>query len=339
MKAMAQNSESTSKISEKFRIRLATIEDADIIAWHRARMFQDMGDLQSHLFEVFRARSCERLHDLLVRGVYAGWLVGLQEAPDKIIAGAGVHLRWVMPHPRAYRADFADGQHGIIVNVFTEPEWRRQGLAAMLLNRIIHWAREQKLGELILHSSTEGRSLYERLGFLPTTEMRFVGNDAVSNKSPAACGIQGDAPRSSIMATRTGSAVWEGTLKEGRGTMNLGSGAFDGPYSFSSRFEEGKGTNPEELIGAAEAGCYSMALSANLEKAGHPAKRISTTATVKLEMIGGGPKITTIDLKTEADVPGIDEAKFREQAELTKKTCPVSVALSSTQINLDAKLL
>jgi len=141
------------------------------------------------------------------------------------------------------------------------------------------------------------------------------------------------------MATRTGSAVWEGTLKEGRGTMKLGSGAFEGPYSFSSRFEEGNGTNPEELIGAAEAGCYSMALSANLEKAGHPAKRISTTATVKLEMVGGGPKITTIDLKTEADVPGIDEAKFREQAELTKKTCPVSVALAGTQINLDAKLL
>ena len=84
------------------------------------------------------------------------------------------------------------------------------------------------------------------------------------------------------MATRTGSAVWEGTLKQGKGTMKLGSGAFEGPYSFSSRFEEAKGTNPEELIGAAEAGCYSMALSANLEKAGHPAKRISTTATVKI---------------------------------------------------------
>jgi osmotically inducible protein OsmC len=141
------------------------------------------------------------------------------------------------------------------------------------------------------------------------------------------------------MATRTGSAVWEGTLKQGRGTMKLGSGAFEGPYSFSSRFEEGKGTNPEELIGAAEAGCYTMALSANLEKAGHPAKRVSTTATVKLEMVGGGPKITTIDLKTEAKVPGIDEAKFQEQAQLTKKTCPVSVALAGTQINLDAKLL
>src|SRR4030088_703844 len=107
------------------------------------------------------------------------------------------------------------------------------------------------------------------------------------------------------MADRKGSAVWEGNLKEGKGTMKLGSGAYEGPYSFSSRFENGTGTNPEELIGAAEAGCFSMALSANLEKAGHPAKRISTTASVKLEIVGGGPKITTIDLKTEAAVPGI----------------------------------
>ena len=128
------------------------------------------------------------------------------------------------------------------------------------------------------------------------------------------------------MATRTGSAVWEGTLKEGKGNMKLGSGAFDGPYSFSSRFEEGKGTNPEELIGAAEAGCFSMALSANLEKAGSPAKRVSTTATVKLEMVEGAPKITTIDLKTDADVPGIDKAKFDEIAEQTRKGCPVSKA-------------
>jgi osmotically inducible protein OsmC len=141
------------------------------------------------------------------------------------------------------------------------------------------------------------------------------------------------------MATRTASAVWDGTLKQGKGSMKLGSGAFEGAYSFSSRFEEGKGSNPEELIGAAEAGCYSMALSSNLEKAGHPPKRISTVATVKLEMVGGGPKITSIDLKTEAEVPGIDQAKFQEVAEQTKKGCPVSVALSGTQINLNATLL
>ncbi len=89
------------------------------------------------------------------------------------------------------------------------------------------------------------------------------------------------------MPARKSSAVWEGTLKEGKGTMKVGSGAYEGPYSFLSRFENGSGTNPEELIGAAEAGCFSMALSSNLEKAGHPAKRISTTANVKLEMLAG----------------------------------------------------
>ena len=141
------------------------------------------------------------------------------------------------------------------------------------------------------------------------------------------------------MITRTGSAVWKGKLKDGKGTMKLGSGAFEGPFSFLSRFENGKGTNPEELIGAAEAGCFSMALAFNLERAGHPAKSVSTTATVKLEPGAGGFKITSIDLKSEADVPGIDETKFREQAELTKKNCPVSVALAGTQINLEAKLI
>src|SRR3977135_3505938 len=117
------------------------------------------------------------------------------------------------------------------------------------------------------------------------------------------------------MATRTGEAQGEGTLKEGKGSMALGSGAFQGQYSFASRFENGSGTNPEELIGAAHAGCFSMALSARLEKAGHPAKRVSTTANVNLKAVEGGFKITSIDLQTEGDVPGMDEAAFLEQAE------------------------
>ncbi len=121
--------------------------------------------------------------------------------------------------------------------------------------------------------------------------------------------------------------------------MKLGSGAYEGPFSFKSRFEEGSGTNPEELIGAAEAGCFSMALSANLEKAGHPAKRISTKASVKLEMIEGAPKITTIELETEAEVPGMEESAFQEQAKKTKETCPVSQALAGPEIKLTAKLL
>jgi osmotically inducible protein OsmC len=140
------------------------------------------------------------------------------------------------------------------------------------------------------------------------------------------------------MATRTGSATWEGTLKGGQGRMKLGSGAYEGAYSFSSRFEEGTGTNPEELIGAAEAGCFSMALSAGLEKAGFPPKKISTTAKVKLEKVGEAFRITEINLETEADVPGIDDKKFQETAEQTKKNCPVSVALGGTQIHLKAAL-
>ena len=140
------------------------------------------------------------------------------------------------------------------------------------------------------------------------------------------------------MATRTGSAVWEGTLREGKGTLQLGSGAYEGQYSFASRFENGTGTNPEELIGAAEAACFSMALSVGLEKTGYPPKRIRSTARVKLEKVGEAFRITTIELDTEADVPGIEDAKFQEIAEQTKKNCPVSVALSGTQISLKARL-
>jgi osmotically inducible protein OsmC len=141
------------------------------------------------------------------------------------------------------------------------------------------------------------------------------------------------------MSTRTGSAIWEGSLKEGKGTMKLGSGAFEGAYSFASRFENAPGTNPEELIGAAEAGCFSMALSLGLSKAGFSPKRISTTADVQIEKVGDGFKITSIDLKTEAEIVGIDEQTFIEHAEATKKTCPVSLALTGTKINLQAKLV
>jgi GNAT superfamily N-acetyltransferase len=170
------------EIADKFYVRLATIDDADIIAWHRTRMFQEMGNLQSHSFEAFRTKSCERLREVIASGEYVGWLTSLKVAPDTVIAGAGVHLRRVLPHPAPDGVTFSEGRHASVVNVFTEPEWRRQGVAAMLLKRIIDWANEQKLDELILHSSTEGRSLYERLGFVPTTEMRFEGNDSVSKK-------------------------------------------------------------------------------------------------------------------------------------------------------------
>lgn len=140
------------------------------------------------------------------------------------------------------------------------------------------------------------------------------------------------------MATRTADAVWNGDLKDGNGTMALGSGAFKGAYSFRSRMEEGAGTNPEELIGAAHAGCYSMQLSAMLAAAGHPAKQIHTTAKVHFGPSGNGFAITGIDLTTEAEVPGMDDAAFQEQAEGAKTNCPVSKALAATPITLQATL-
>ncbi len=141
------------------------------------------------------------------------------------------------------------------------------------------------------------------------------------------------------MAVRSAEAQWNGSLREGSGTMKLGSGAFEGSYSFPSRFEEGKGTNPEELIGAAHAGCFSMALSAGLGRAGFEPKRVHTTAKVHLERGDAGFSITKIELTTEAEIPNIDEATFQQQAQDAKQNCPVSRALAGVEITLNAKLV
>ena len=136
------------------------------------------------------------------------------------------------------------------------------------------------------------------------------------------------------MTTRTSSAEWKGTLKEGAGTMKLASGAYEGPYTFASRFESGKGTNPEELIGAAHAGCFSMALSSALTKEGFKPTSIRTTATVHLNE----GTINLIELNTEAVVPGLSDQVFQEKAADAKQNCPVSKALAATEIKLTAKL-
>ena len=141
------------------------------------------------------------------------------------------------------------------------------------------------------------------------------------------------------MPIRNAEAEWKGNLMEGQGHMKLGSSAFDGPYSFKSRMEEGSGTNPEELIGAAHAGCFSMAFSAGLAKAGFSPKRVHTKAAVHFDKQEAGFAITSIDLTTEAEVPGIDNAKFQELAEGAKKGCPVSKALAGTTTNLKATLV
>ena len=138
------------------------------------------------------------------------------------------------------------------------------------------------------------------------------------------------------MTTRTSFSEWKGTLKEGAGTMKLASGAYEGPFTFASRFEEGKGTNPEELIGAAQAGCFPMFLPALLTKAGYTPDSNNPSPTVHLTE---GPTISLIEVKTEAKVPGIGEAEFMELAESAKKNCPVSKALAGPEITLSATLL
>jgi len=141
------------------------------------------------------------------------------------------------------------------------------------------------------------------------------------------------------MAVRKASAVWEGSLREGRGTMKLGSGAFEGAYSFGTRFEEVPGTNPDELIGAAHAGCFSMAFSANLGRAGYTPEYVRTSADVHLDRLESGFRITRIVLTMTAKVPGLDEATFRAEAEAAKKGCPVSQALAGVDIELKATLV
>jgi lipoyl-dependent peroxiredoxin len=145
-------------------------------------------------------------------------------------------------------------------------------------------------------------------------------------------------PKEHGMPTRNAEARWTGDLLHGKGTMKLGSGAFEGTYSFGTRMQDQPGTNPEELIGAAHAGCFSMALTAGLGAAGFKPVHVATTAAVQFEKVGEGFKITRITLRTRAKVPGIDPAKFKEQAESAKRNCPVSQALSATPIELDAAL-
>jgi len=140
------------------------------------------------------------------------------------------------------------------------------------------------------------------------------------------------------MADRKATAEWKGNSMQGQGRMTLGSGTFDGAFSFATRMGDEPGTNPEELVASALAGCYSMALNAALEKQGTPAARVSSEAIVHFGKDDNGFAIRSIDLSTNAEVPGLDEERFREVAETTKETCPISKALAAVQINLHAEL-
>jgi osmotically inducible protein OsmC len=141
------------------------------------------------------------------------------------------------------------------------------------------------------------------------------------------------------MPTRTSSAVWKGGLKSGEGRVTVGKGTFEGSYSFPSRFEEGKGTNPEELLAAAHAGCLSMALAAGLERAGTPATQIATRAAATLERVGDGFRVTRMRLEVRGKVPGVSQQQFQAAAETAKDGCPISNALKgNVAFDLDAKL-
>lgn len=169
-----------------FRIRLATQGDTALIARHRARMFSDMGLMPDSLFDQYRTLCEAGLRDQFASGEYVGWLASPDATSEKIVAGAGVQLRRVLPHPVGEpggEITIAEGRHAIVLNVFTEPKWRRRGLASLLIERIIAWARAERLDRLVLHASDEGRVVYERLGFVQTNEMRFKDRlDSAENR-------------------------------------------------------------------------------------------------------------------------------------------------------------
>jgi ribosomal protein S18 acetylase RimI-like enzyme len=142
-------------------------------------MFQDMGQLPAAAFEPLRAAAQDFLAVALARGEYVGWLLTPEAEPDSVVSGAGVQLRSVLPHPVDLgdgKVRVAAGRHGIVLNLITEPDWRRRGLAERLMRHILAWAQEQRLDRLVLHASEEGRALYQRLGFVATNEMRFGGS-------------------------------------------------------------------------------------------------------------------------------------------------------------------
>lgn len=159
-----------------FVIRPATVADAETVGWHRARMFQDIGMVPAELFEEYRARCATQVRDSLENGDYFGWLIGDPNDARKIIAGAGVGLRQIspiaIPDPKGKPTIYDRGQ-ALIMNVYTEPAWRRRGLARKLTEEVIAWCRAREIRSVVLHASEDGRALYEQLGFVRTNEMRL----------------------------------------------------------------------------------------------------------------------------------------------------------------------
>ncbi len=158
--------------ASRFAVRLATAADADVIARHRAGMFRDMGSLRADAFDALVAASRTYLAQAISRGTYRGWLAAPVDRPDNILSGAGVHIRDILPRPDRAGGLMA-GPEALVVNVYTDHGWRRLGLAEMLMRHIIEWSETNGIQRMVLHASDAGRSLYMRLGFSPTNEMRY----------------------------------------------------------------------------------------------------------------------------------------------------------------------
>ena len=160
-------------MSDTFRIRRATGQNADIVAWQRARMFQEMGEVSGEAVETLRRKARARIEEWIECGDYAGWLASPTDKPDVLVGGAGIQLQRILPRPLG-PSTISEGRQGTIVNVFTEPEWRRHGIGSLLMKEIIAWSRNEGLDRLLLHASEKGRPVYEQLGFVASNEMRFA---------------------------------------------------------------------------------------------------------------------------------------------------------------------
>jgi ribosomal protein S18 acetylase RimI-like enzyme len=166
-----------SPANPEFAIRRAALDDVATIARHRAAMFLEMGRMPAALRDELTEATMRYLNAAIPGGEYVGWLVSEAASPREIVAGAGVQRRRILPHPMGQgdEVSLARGEQGIVLNVYTEPAWRRRGLAQLLMREILTWAGASGLETLVLHASDAGRALYEGLGFIGTNEMRFPG--------------------------------------------------------------------------------------------------------------------------------------------------------------------
>jgi GNAT superfamily N-acetyltransferase len=161
-------------MSEQFVVRLATVTDAFILARHRAAMFRDMGILPDELYDSLVDASRRYFEEAVPSGEYLGWVAALAGRSGEIVAGAGVQMRRALPHPNPRTRQIVFGPQGVVLNVYTEPAWRRRGLAALLMRHVLDWAKVNGVRNLVLHASPDARALYQKLGFVPTNEMRYI---------------------------------------------------------------------------------------------------------------------------------------------------------------------